>query len=69
MTNQHDRELWLLSNRLNTVRGLLRERAVSSWALDYWKSVESQLERRWDLLSKNIEIRSNRSHKEQEWIL
>lgn len=69
MTNQHDRELYLLSNRLNTVRELLRERAVSTWALDYWRTVENQLERRWDLMIKNIEVRSNRPPKEQEWML
>lgn len=68
MTNQYDRELWLLSNRLNVVRDLLRERAVSSWALDYWRTVEGQLERKWDLLIKNIEVRSPQSPKEQEWM-
>ncbi len=69
MTNQYDRELWLLSNRLNTVRELLRERAVSIWAMDYWRTVESQLERRWDLMIKNIEVKSNKKVKEPEWML
>lgn len=67
MTNQYDRELYLLSSRLNTVRVLLRERAYSTWALDYWRSVERQLERRWNLMSSGIEIKAN-PREEHEWM-
>jgi hypothetical protein len=69
MTNQHDRELMLLSTRLNTVRHLLRERAYSTWALDYWRTVEQQLERRWNMLSRGVQVYSTKQDEEQSWML
>jgi hypothetical protein len=52
--SQRDFEIDQLAHRLEIVRELTRSRQLGAWARDHWRTVERQLERKWQFLKTDV---------------
>jgi hypothetical protein len=54
--SQQHREIDQLAHRLQVVRELSRSNRLGAWARDHWRTVERQLERKWQFLKTDMRM-------------
>lgn len=54
--SQKHREIDQLAHRLQVVRELSRSNRLGAWARDHWRTVERQLERKWQFLKTDMRM-------------